>query len=172
MVGNIVDKHEYGENHEIRYGTRKFRGGTRVVLTPLCWGDGYEQVNVIGLSRYSRKYKKSVIRRDLITNYRVKKIYSPTILKIMEEAENNDNHCWWWDNTEESYQEIIKKRQIVCLFWYNMFVPKYLVNCNVYQPSFQFPLCFSYEDVVEVNIFKYIDFSQNNAHGYGYNPNV
>ena len=54
-----------------------------------------------------------------------------------------------------------------------MFVPKYLVNCNAYQPSFQFPLCFSYEDVVEkddisrtvkevveeVNIFKYIDFS-------------
>ena len=109
LVGNIVDKHEYGENHEIRYGTRKFRGGTRVVLTPLCWGDGYEQVNVIGLSRYSRKYKKSVIRRNLITNYRVKKIYSPTILRIMEEAENNDNHCWWWDNTEESYQEIIKK---------------------------------------------------------------
>lgn len=50
-----------------------------------------------------------------------------------------------------------------------MFVPKYLVNCNAYQPSFQFPLCFSYEDVVEkddisrtvkevveeVNIFKY-----------------
>ena len=33
-------------------------------------GDGYEQVNVIGLSRYSRKYKKSVIRRNLITNYR------------------------------------------------------------------------------------------------------
>ena len=61
-----------------------------------------------------------------------------------------------------------------------MFVPKYLVNCNAYQPSFQFPLCFSYEDVVEkddisrtvkevveeVNIFKYIDFSQNNAHRY------
>ena len=61
-----------------------------------------------------------------------------------------------------------------------MFVPKYLVNCNAYQPSFQFSLCFSYEDVVEkddisrtvkevveeVNIFKYIDFSQYNAHGY------
>lgn len=30
-----------------------------------------------------------------------------------------------------------------------MFVPKYLVNCNAYQPSFQFPLCFSYEDVAE-----------------------
>lgn len=27
LVGNIVDKHAYGENREIRYGTRKFRGG-------------------------------------------------------------------------------------------------------------------------------------------------
>lgn len=83
LVGNIVDKHEYGENHEIRYGARKFRGGTRIVLAPPCWGDGYEQVNVIGLSRYSRKYKKSVIRRNLITNFRVKKIFSPTIFLVL-----------------------------------------------------------------------------------------
>ena len=65
-------------------------------------------LNVIGLSRYSRKYKKSVIRRNLITNYRVKKIYSPTILRIMKETEDSDSHCEWWDNTEESYQEIIE----------------------------------------------------------------
>lgn len=95
LVGDIVDKHEYGENHEIRYGARKFSGGTRVVLGPQCWGDGYEQLNVIGLSRYSRKYKKSVIRRNLITNFRIKKIYSPTILRIMKEAEDNDCHCEW-----------------------------------------------------------------------------
>ena len=30
-----------------------------------------------------------------------------------------------------------------------MFVPKYLVNRNAYQPSFQFPLCFSYDDIVK-----------------------
>ena len=71
-------------------------------------GDGYEQLNVIGLSRYSRKYKKSVIRRNLITNFRIKKIYSPTILRIMKETEDNDCHCEWWDNTEESYQQIIE----------------------------------------------------------------
>ena len=84
-----------------------------VVVLELFWllhvgGDGYEQVNVIGLSRYSRKYKKSVIRRNLITNFRVKKIFSPTILRIMEETENNDSHCWWWDNTDESYQDIVR----------------------------------------------------------------
>lgn len=57
---------------------------------------------------------------------------------------------------------------------------KYLVNSNAYQPSFQFPLSFVYEDsipmddisrtvkeVVEgVNIFKYVDFSHRNSYGY------
>lgn len=57
---------------------------------------------------------------------------------------------------------------------------KYLVNSNAYQPSLQFPLSFVYEDsiaqddisrtvkeVVEgVNIFKFIDFSHRNSHGY------
>lgn len=57
---------------------------------------------------------------------------------------------------------------------------KYLVNDNAIQPSFQFPLCFVYEDsiaiddisrtvkeVVEgVNIFKFIDFSHRNSYGY------
>ena len=58
--------------YEIRLGASKFRGGIRVVLAPPCQGDGYEQVNVIGLSRYFRKYKKSVIHRNLITNFRIK----------------------------------------------------------------------------------------------------
>lgn len=57
---------------------------------------------------------------------------------------------------------------------------KYLVNSNAFQPSFQFPLNFVYEDsiakddisrtvkeVVEgVNIFKYVDFSHRNSYGY------
>ena len=57
---------------------------------------------------------------------------------------------------------------------------KYLINSNAFQPSFQFPLSFVYEDsiakddisrtvkeVVEgVNIFKYVDFSHRNSYGY------
>lgn len=57
---------------------------------------------------------------------------------------------------------------------------QYLVNSNAYQPSFQFPLSFNYEDAVDeddisrtvkevvegVNIFKYVDFSSRDAHGY------
>ena len=74
------------------------------------------------------------------------------------------------DVGDEQILEIVKETNIEEL----SILAIYLVNCNAYQPSFQFPLCFSYEDVVEkddvsrtvkevveeVNIFKYIDFSQ------------
>ncbi len=57
---------------------------------------------------------------------------------------------------------------------------KYLVNSNAFQPSFQFPLHFVYEDSVDpddisrtvkevvegVNVFKFIDFSHRNSYGY------
>ena len=57
---------------------------------------------------------------------------------------------------------------------------KYLINNSAYQPSFQFPLNFVYEDsipeddisrtvkeIVEgVNVFKFINFSHRNSYGY------
>lgn len=57
---------------------------------------------------------------------------------------------------------------------------KYLVNSNAFQPSFQFPLHFVYEDSVDpddisrtlkevvegVNVFKFIEFSHRNSYGY------
>ena len=57
---------------------------------------------------------------------------------------------------------------------------KYLINNSAYQPSFQFPLNFVYEDsipeddisrtvkeIVEgVNVFKFINFSRRNSYGY------
>lgn len=40
LVGNIVQEHEYGEEREIKYGTRQFSRGTKVFLAPVQWGDG------------------------------------------------------------------------------------------------------------------------------------
>ena len=70
--------------------------------------------------------------------------------------------------------------RMTVFFWYNFVMLKYHNHCNSYQPSFQFPMHFYYDDIVdendisrtvkevveEVNIFKFIDFSQVNAHGY------
>ena len=47
LVGNIVQKREYGENHEIKYGTKHFSPGTKIYCAQGCWGDGYENIIVI-----------------------------------------------------------------------------------------------------------------------------
>lgn len=102
LVGNIVKEHEFGEKHEIKYGTKHFSHGTKVFLAPAQWGDGYENIVVIGLPRHGNKYIEIVTRSEYIENYRIKKVYNPAILKLMCLS----RYCWWGD-TENDRKKII-----------------------------------------------------------------
>lgn len=102
LVGNIVEKHTYGEEHEIRYGSKHFSGGTKVYIAPAQWGDGMENVVVIGLSRYSRQFIEVVIPSKLIENVRLGKVYKPVLLKRMYESSYR-----WWDNSDNDRDSII-----------------------------------------------------------------
>ena len=42
LVGNIKEQREYGEEHEIKKGTKAFSGGSKVHIAPVQWGDGGE----------------------------------------------------------------------------------------------------------------------------------
>lgn len=101
LVGNIIDRHEFGELHELRYGTKQFRPGAKVYIAPIQWGDGGEKVVVIGVPRHTKQWIEVVMRRDYITNFRIKRVYSPTLLRIMHNSE-----FLWWDNTQQSYDDI------------------------------------------------------------------
>ena len=81
LVGNIVEKHDFGQNKEIRYGSKHFRGGAKVYIFPM-FGD---RVRVIGLPRKRYKTIDIVIPTKLITNVRVKKIYQPDLKGIIAE---------------------------------------------------------------------------------------
>ena len=104
LVGNIVDKRIYGEDHEIRYGTKHFSPGTKVYVAPHQWGDGGENRVVLGNPRNKKGYIECVIRRDYLCNLRIKKVYSPLLLKRMSESK----YDWWWDFDEKD-QEWTKK---------------------------------------------------------------
>ena len=39
LVGNIKDLREYGQNHELRTGVKKFAAGTKVYISLSNWGD-------------------------------------------------------------------------------------------------------------------------------------
>jgi hypothetical protein len=82
LVGNIIDKHEFGENKEIRYGTKHFAPGTKVYCYPGMYSND-ERVYVVGKPRKTFKLIKVIMPTKYITNFRLKRIYDKRIIKDM-----------------------------------------------------------------------------------------
>lgn len=101
LIGNIVQKHEYGEEREIKYGTKQFSRGTKVFLAPAQWGDGYENVVVIGLPRVGNRYIEIITHSEYIENFRMQKVYKPAVLRRM-----CSSRYLWWGDTEDDKEKI------------------------------------------------------------------
>ena len=110
LVGNIVGAHEFGEEHEIRYGTKHFSVGTKVYVYPEFPGMGNENIVVIGIPRNKRDFIEVVVRRRSVENFRCKKVFGPAVLKRMD----NSKYSWWWGNSEEDRNRIIQ-----CVHYFN-----------------------------------------------------
>ncbi len=108
LVGNIVESHEYGEHHELKEGIKQFSKGTKVYLAPSQWGDGYENIVVIGCPRHRKTYIEIVMRSKYIENYRMQRVYKPVVLKIMI----NSKHRWWGYSNDDRIRiiEYLKRR--------------------------------------------------------------
>lgn len=100
LVGNIVGEHAVGENKEIRKGTKHFSPGTKVYCFPPMWGDGYERIYVIGRPRQSARFIKVIIKSNLVTNWRLQKVFKPHIKQEMIKTNG-------WDETEESKERAL-----------------------------------------------------------------
>lgn len=98
LVGNIVDEHEFGEEKEIRRGTKHFSPGTKVYCIPEFGGLGHERITAIGIPRKSSRNIKVVLPSKLITNWRTKKVFHRHILALL-----TDN--WNWRDNEKSKKE-------------------------------------------------------------------
>jgi hypothetical protein len=101
LVGNIIDNHYYGENKEIKSGTKHFRAGAKVYLLPEYGGMGHENMPVYGLPRKSWKKIKIVIRSEMIKNVRVKKTFDPKMIEMIK-----SNHFYsYFGNDEDGLQD-------------------------------------------------------------------
>ena len=107
LVGNIVEKHEYGEVHELKYGTKHFRPGAKVFINLVYGGMGHEHILVIGVPRHMKTYIEVVIRRAHVCNFRVQKVYKPAVLKLMSASD------WDWRDTSDDTRETLEK----CAEW-------------------------------------------------------
>lgn len=102
LVGNIIDKHFYGENKEIRSGTKHFRAGAKIYLIPEYGGMGHESIPVIGLPRKKRKKIEVTINSKMIKNVRVKKTYNSKLIERIKE-----NHFYSHFNEFENEFEML-----------------------------------------------------------------
>ena len=102
LVGNIVGAHEFGEAHEIKYGTKHFSSGTKVFVNLVYPGPGNERIMVIGIPRNRRNYIEVVIPSKYVENFRIQKVFKPAVLKRME---NSDYE--WWGKTDTDHDRII-----------------------------------------------------------------
>jgi hypothetical protein len=111
IVGNIIGKHFYGPEKEIKYGTKHFSPGTKVYCAFIYGGAGNENILVFGKPRKSFRMITVVLRRQYIKNFRKQKVYSPKVLKFIDEhicgSPLPDTWVEWLkDNFNNSHLEI------------------------------------------------------------------
>ena len=66
-----------------RRGTKHFGPGTRVYIYPVQWGDGWKRMVVVGKERGTHRLIRKIMASDMLDNFRLKKVYSPTIISWM-----------------------------------------------------------------------------------------
>lgn len=85
IVGNIVDKHYYGEDKELRRGTKHFRPSAKVYCLPEYPGMGHETMVVVGVPRKTKKFIKIAIPTKRIKNIKLRTVYKPIIIGYIQE---------------------------------------------------------------------------------------
>lgn len=101
LIGNIVKENLYGKSgHENKAGTKHFSPGTKVYCLPAQWGDGYDQILVIGRHRGSKRFVTMVISWKWITNWRTKVVYHPEVLRRLSHIEREDGRRTWASQEE------------------------------------------------------------------------
>lgn len=94
VVANVMHEHAFGPGGaERRKGTKHFQPGAKVYCFPARWGDGYEDIQVVGRHRATHRYVTMVVPSRWLTNWRVDLVYSPYVISALD---------GYWDGTAAS----------------------------------------------------------------------
>ena len=84
VVANVATQTQHGPGgQDIQRGLKHFSVGAKVWVLPVQWGDGGDNIFVVGRHRGAarRGYIRIVIGRRHLTNFRVRGIYAPSIIQ-------------------------------------------------------------------------------------------
>jgi hypothetical protein len=122
VVANVREETAQGEGGlEIRRGIKHFSGGAKVWVLPPQWGDGGDQVFVVGRHRGNRSgFIRIVVDSRHLENYRVRGIYSPALLRAMTRPFKPDRRhpsgCLWRSREDaERFAEFKNRQMMVAL---------------------------------------------------------
>jgi len=101
LVGNVGGVRGLECDAAEATGTKHFSFGTKVFCLPPLWGDGYENVAVIGKHRGARRSVMIVMPSSRITNWRVQVVYKPEVLRLLDSGfEGRGSGRWKKENAE------------------------------------------------------------------------
>jgi hypothetical protein len=85
-------------------GASHYSAGTKVYCLPAQWGDGYEKIVAIGKHRNSRAVSCLIMQSVAISNWRAQVVYSPAVLKAIQQWCSVQGHYNWRSRAEvEAY---------------------------------------------------------------------
>lgn len=106
LVGNI-DRVRSHSSHVASTGTKHYSGGTKVYCLPAQWGDGYEKIVAVGKHRASQAISCLVMPSKLISNWRAQVVYSPAVLRCIQDWCSVEGHRNW--RTREEVDEYVRQ---------------------------------------------------------------
>lgn len=107
VVANVVMERTYGPGGEQKAsGTKHFRPGAKVVCIHFYWSGPYTKVVVVGRHRVTNRYMKIVTRPRWLANWRAELIYSPTVMRKMQQHVIKHGCSPQFDGSEASRVEV------------------------------------------------------------------
>ena len=85
IVGNIVNKHYFGNERIIKRGSKHFGPITKVYCFPEFFGIKNANIRVLGKPRKQKSLINVIIQTHLIKNFRVKKVYAPQVKEVIKD---------------------------------------------------------------------------------------
>jgi hypothetical protein len=107
VVANVAMERTYGPGGEQKAsGTKHFRPGAKVVCIYFYWNGPYTKVVVVGRHRVTNRYMKVVTRPRWLSNWRAELVYSPTVIRKMQQLATEYGCSPQFDGSEASRVEV------------------------------------------------------------------
>ncbi|MFN0165245.1 MAG: hypothetical protein ACKV22_02345 [Bryobacteraceae bacterium] len=83
VAATVIEAQPLGDS-AVRTGAKHFRAGAKVYCFPALWGDGLENIQVIGHGRWKGRFVQVIVPSKRLTGFRVERVYSPWVRNRMK----------------------------------------------------------------------------------------